>query len=51
MNPDALGFLTIRTACDGGCEIELTYDGGWEYKVCRVLSYLAILGILLTCGR
>jgi len=41
---DALGFLTIAPGCDGRCEIELTYDGGWEYKLCRALSYLTILG-------
>lgn len=41
---DGLGFLTIRPACDGPCRIELTYDGGWEQLLCRVLSLLAIVG-------
>jgi hypothetical protein len=37
-----LGFLLIDPRCDGRCEIELAYDGGWEYKLCRALSLLAI---------
>lgn len=46
---DGLGFLTILPGCDGPCEIELTYDGGWEYKLCRALSYLTILGMFGYC--
>ncbi|MGH9661947.1 MAG: hypothetical protein ACRD96_25595, partial [Bryobacteraceae bacterium] len=41
---DELGFLRIHPECQGACEIELTYDGGWEYKLCRVISVLTILG-------
>jgi hypothetical protein len=42
---DELGFLRIRPECEGPCEIELNYDGGWEYKPCRLLSALTILGV------
>ena len=42
---DGFGFLLVRPACDGPCEIEMTYDGGWEYRLCRWLSALTILGV------
>ena len=48
---DGLGFLLIDPACDGPCDIEMNYDGGWEYKACRLISALAIaatLGLVLT---
>lgn len=44
---DGLGFLLIEPGCEGPCEIELNYDGGWEYRLCRWLSALTILGL---CG-
>jgi len=40
---DGLGFLLIEPPCDGPCSIELTYNGGWEYWLCRVLSLLTLL--------
>ncbi len=43
---DGLGFLSIATGCQGTCRIELEYDGGWEYKICRGLSFAAVLGML-----
>ena len=48
---DGLGFLLVRPHCDGPCEIELDYDGGWEYRLCRWLSALTILGSLCWAGR
>jgi hypothetical protein len=42
---DGLGFLLFDPRCDGQCEIELEYDGGWEYKLTRCLSFLTVLGI------
>ena len=42
---DGLGFLLLRPGCDGACEIELDYDGGWEYQLCRWLSALAMVGV------
>jgi len=44
---DALGFLLIRPECEGPCEVELSYDGGWEYKLCRAISALTILGVAM----
>ena len=46
MSRDGLGFLVVHPRCEGPCRIEMTYDGGWEYRLCRVLSVLTILGIL-----
>jgi hypothetical protein len=43
---DGLGFLLIRPRCDGPCTVELTYDGGWEYKLCRLIGALTILAAL-----
>jgi hypothetical protein len=48
---DGLRFLVIHPKCDGPCEIEMTYDGGWEYKLCRLLSALTILGLILYTAR
>ena len=30
---------------DGPCPIELEYDGGWEYRLCRMLSALTIAAV------
>ena len=43
---DGLGFLLLRPNCEGGCEIELTYDGGWEFLLCRLLSYLTLIAVV-----
>jgi hypothetical protein len=41
---DGLGFLLIRPDCRGPCHIELTYNGGVEYILCRILSGFALGG-------
>jgi hypothetical protein len=46
---DGLGFLLIQPQCDGPCEIVATYDGGWEYRLCRWLSALTMLGVIGYC--
>jgi hypothetical protein len=43
---DGLGLIWIRPVCNGPCEVELIYDGGWELRLCRYLSFAAI-GTLL----
>ena len=43
---DGLGFLLIQPRCSGACEIELTYNGGWENWLCRWFSALTVLGVL-----
>jgi len=47
---DGLGFLVVEPQCEGPCEIELTYDGGWEYQACRWMSAFTILGLAGYCG-
>ncbi|MEO8368455.1 MAG: hypothetical protein ABI806_04590 [Candidatus Solibacter sp.] len=42
---DGLGFLLIEPRCDGPCAIELTYNGGWEYWLCRVLGLLTLAAV------
>jgi hypothetical protein len=44
---DGLGLMWLRPACSGPCEIQLDYDGGWELRLCRYLSYTALCALLL----
>lgn len=46
VSSDGLGQMILQPQCPAGCEIEMVYDGGWEGKLCRVLSLLAMLAIL-----
>jgi hypothetical protein len=52
---DGLGLMWLRPECSGLCEIQLDYDGGWELRLCRYLSFTAIsvllLAILWRLGR
>ncbi len=43
---DTRGFLSIHGRFEAPCRIELTYDGGWEYKLARGVSLLTILGLI-----
>jgi hypothetical protein len=45
VNRDALGLMYIAPQLDGPCDIQLTYDGSLEYKLCRIVSPLALLGL------
>jgi hypothetical protein len=45
---DGLGLMLIRPQCNGPCDVELDYDGGWELRICRYLSFAAIASLLLT---
>src|SRR5689334_17576695 len=40
---DGLGFLLLEPQCEGPCRVELTYDGGWEYQLCRLASAATLL--------
>ncbi len=42
---DGIGLITVHPACDGPCEIELTFDGGAQRKICLALSVLVMLGV------
>ncbi len=44
---DGLGLMWLRPGCNGPCEVDLEYDGGWELRLCRWLSYAALAGLLL----
>jgi len=44
---DGLGLMWLRPAGDGPCEIVLDYDGGWELRLCRWLSWLAIAALAI----
>lgn len=40
---DRLGLLVIEPACAGPCTVELSYDGGTEMLVARILCWGALL--------
>lgn len=42
---DGLGLMWLRPSCQGPCEVVLDYDGGWELRLCRWLSWLAIAAL------
>jgi hypothetical protein len=42
---DGLGLMWLRPDCRGACEVVMDYDGGWELRVCRWLSWLALAGL------
>jgi hypothetical protein len=42
---DGLGLMWMRPGCDGPCDIQLDYDGGWELRLCRWAGYLALAGL------
>ncbi len=44
---DGLGMLLLRPACQGACEIELTYDGGSEWRATCAASLLAWVGVVI----
>ncbi|MEO7143259.1 MAG: hypothetical protein ABI165_07110 [Bryobacteraceae bacterium] len=48
---DGLGLMWLRPQCAGLCEIQLDYDGGWELRLLRCLSFAAITVMLLLALR
>jgi hypothetical protein len=42
---DGLGLMWLRPECQGPCQVVLDYDGGWELRICRWLSWLAIASL------
>lgn len=42
LDRDGLGLMWLRPGCNGACEVELNYDGGFELRACRFLSLAAI---------
>jgi len=45
---DGIGLLTLHPQCDGRCEIDLTFEGGAERRVCLGLSLLVMFGVAAT---
>ena len=43
---DGLGQIVIEPHCDGACQLELTYDGGLEMRVAKIMSGASWLGCL-----
>jgi hypothetical protein len=44
---DGLGLMWLQPGCNGACEVQLEYDGGTELRVCRLLSALALVAMVL----
>ena len=44
---DGLGLMWLRPECSGICDIQLDYDGGWELRLCRYISFTAISLLLV----
>ena len=43
VHADGLGLMVIEPECGGHCVVDLTYDGGLEMNVARIVSYSTIL--------
>jgi hypothetical protein len=41
---DAIGMSVVHAECAGACSVDFIFDGGFERKLCRVLSWLTFLG-------
>jgi hypothetical protein len=39
--------MYLQPDCRGACEIVLDYDGGWELRLCRWLSWAALAALFL----
>lgn len=46
LHADGLGLMWLVPACQGPCELELDYDGGWELRLSRYISF-AVLAMLV----
>jgi len=44
---DGLGLMWLRPGSSGPCEIVMDYDGGWELRLCRWLSWLALAALAI----
>jgi hypothetical protein len=44
---DGIGLSVVHAGCDGACTIDFIFDGGFERRVCRYLSWAtALCGLL-----
>lgn len=44
---DGLGLMWLNPECNGPCEIELSYEGGWEIRLSRYISFTVIGALVL----
>jgi len=42
---DGLGLMWLRPECRGRCDVALEYDGGWEPRISRFLSFATLLAL------
>ena len=42
---DGIGLITLHPLCDGRCEIELSFDGGAQRRICLELSAFVMFGV------
>jgi hypothetical protein len=47
---DGIGLLTLHPQCDGRCQIDLSFDGGAERRICLGLSVLVMFGVAGAAG-
>ena len=47
---DGIGLLTLHPQCDGRCEIDLSFDGGAQRRICLGLSVLVMFGVAGAAG-
>ncbi|HTC86806.1 MAG TPA: hypothetical protein VK686_00840 [Bryobacteraceae bacterium] len=47
LRADGLGLMWLAPDCQGSCELELDYDGGWELRLSRYISFAALAMLVL----
>ena len=47
LHSDGLGLIWLDPQCHGPCQVELEYDGGWELRVSRYISFTTIAALIL----
>jgi hypothetical protein len=47
LSGDGLGQVVIAPTCVGACNLQLIYDGGWEMRVARIVSWSSCAGCLV----
>jgi hypothetical protein len=48
---DGLGFLVVKPACQGSCDVTVWYDGGAELRITSAVSIATMLLVLLLAFR
>ena len=43
---DHLGQLVVEPECNGACTVDLTYDGGAEMRIARILSLMTLASVM-----